>query len=153
MRENSAYMENPFKIEGVVEISYTPKVNENIVIDPESGEMYTMRKLPKNYQNQKHDPLTYTKYFQGTCNRIMELPTPSLKMFIYAMDRLKPLQETVFLHSDDCMVVCGFKSVTSYREGIRGLIDQKIIARKIGSNMEYWINPNVLFNGNRLRNL
>jgi hypothetical protein len=83
----------------------------------------------------------------------MELPTPSLKMFIYAMDRLKPLQETVFLHSDDCMVVCGFKSVTSYREGIRGLIDQKIIARKIGSNMEYWINPNVLFNGNRLRNL
>ena len=74
-------------------------------------------------------------------------------MFIYTMDRLRPLQETIFLNVDDCMVVCGFKSATSYREGIKGLIEHKIIARKLGSTMEYWINPNVIFNGNRLRNI
>lgn len=151
MRDNAAFLENPFRIEGITEISYVAKANEDLVVDQNTGEMYTMKKVPKSYPNQKHDPLSYAKYFQGNCARIMDLPTPSIKMFIYAMDRIRPIQDAVYLNVDDCMNVCKFKSATSYREGIKGLVDAKIIARKVGSSMEFWINPNVFFNGNRLR--
>lgn len=151
MRENASYLENPFRVEGITEISYVTKGNEDLVVDPKTGEMYTMKKVPKSYPNQKHDPLVYTKFFQGSSNVLMDLPTPSIKMFIYAMDRIKPLSTSVFLNVDDCMVVCKFKSATSYRDGVKGLVDKKIIARKVGSSMEFWINPNIFFNGNRLR--
>jgi hypothetical protein len=83
----------------------------------------------------------------------MDLPTPSIKMLLYAIDRLRPLQDAIYMNLDDCMEVCRFKSATSYREGVKGLIEAKIMARKVGSNMEFWINPNMFFNGNRLRML
>jgi hypothetical protein len=153
MRENASFLENPFKVQGITEISYVTKANEDLVVDQNTGELYTMKKVPKSYPNQKHDPLTYTKWFQGGCTSLMDLPTPSIKMLLYAIDRLRPLQDAIYMNLDDCMEVCRFKSATSYREGVKGLIEAKIMARKVGSNMEFWINPNMFFNGNRLRML
>ena len=150
MKEVQAFLENPFRVEGVEMISYITKVDEKLVIDHETGETYTMKKVPKNSQH-LHDSKVYVKLFQEGADRLLSLPHTSLKLLVYGMSRVKPLSQIVYLNVDDCMVKCGFKSPTSYREGIKSLIESNILARKIGSSMEYWINPNVFFNGNRLR--
>jgi hypothetical protein len=49
------------------------------------------------------------------------------------------------------MVNCGIKSETTIKTAITELVDEKILARKLGSTIEFWVNPNVYFNGNRLR--
>lgn len=150
MKETQAFLKNPFKVEGITTINYITKVDEKVVIDSETGEAFTMKKIPKNSMHD-HDGLPYVKVFQDKTNLLLELPTPSLKLFIYALGVARPITDLVFLNIHDCMVSCGFKSATSYREGIKGLIEANIIAKKSGSNMEFWINPNVFFNGNRLR--
>jgi hypothetical protein len=42
-------------------------------------------------------------------------------------------------------------SQASYYNGIKELVKEKIIAKKLGSSIEYWLNPNIFFNGNRLK--
>jgi hypothetical protein len=150
MKSVQAFLENPFKVDGITTITYTPKVDEKIVTDPETGEMFTMRKLPKSQQH-LHDGKVYVKLFQESQETLLKLPHVSIKILIYAMCKIRPLSEIVFLHVDDCMVACGFKSATSYREGIKILIKHNVLARKMGSTMEYWVNPNIFFNGNRIR--
>jgi hypothetical protein len=150
MKEVQSFLENPFKVEGISTIAYVTKVDEKSVIDPETGEVYLMRKMPKNQQH-LHDSKVYVKLFQDNSDLLMKLPHASIKILLYGMCRVRPLSEIVYLNVDDCMVNCGFKSPTSYREGIKALIESNIIARKIGSSMEYWLNPNIFFNGNRLR--
>jgi hypothetical protein len=150
MKETQAFLENPFKVEGITTIQYVAKVDEKVVIDTNTGEAFTMKKIPKNSMHD-HDGVPYVKVFQEKTSLLLQLPTPSLKLFIYALGVARPITEIVFLNIDDCMMSCGFKSATSYREGIKGLIEANIIARRVGSKMEYWVNPNVFFNGNRLR--
>lgn len=150
MKEAQSFLENPFKVEGITTISYITKVEEKIVTDPETGEIYAMRRVPKNSQH-SHDSKVYVKMFQENCDVLMSLPHAALKIMMYGMCKVRPLSQVVYLNVDDCMVQCGFKSATSYRDGIKSLIEASIIARKMGSSMEYWINPNMFFNGNRLR--
>jgi hypothetical protein len=150
MRRLESYLENPFKVEGITSISYIPKADEKLVTDPETGEMFTMKRVPKSQLHQ-HDGKVYVKLFQDAQEVLMKLPHASVKILIYAMCKVRPLSELVYLNGDDCVANCGFKSITSYREGIKALIEHKVLARKVGSTMEYWINPNIFFNGNRLR--
>jgi hypothetical protein len=42
-------------------------------------------------------------------------------------------------------------SEPTLRIGINGLIEANIIARKMGSSIEYWLNPDIMFNGSRLK--
>lgn len=150
MKEVQSFLQNPFKVEGITTISYVQKVDEKLVIDHETGEAYTMKKVPKNHQHQ-HDSKVYVKLFQDGSDKLLSLPHAALKILIYGMCSVRPLADIVYLNVDDCMVRCGFKSATSYRDGIKALIEANILARKVGSTMEYWVNPNIFFNGNRLR--
>jgi hypothetical protein len=64
---------------------------------------------------------------------------------------MRPLSQVVWLNPPDIMLECGIKSPNTIRGAIEDLIENKIIAQKLGSNIEFWINPNVFFNGNRIR--
>jgi len=152
MKTNVAFLENPFRVEGLEMRQYTQKVGEQLMVDPETNELLSVRRLPKN-KEQLNDTKVYTKLFTDNLEAFMTLPSTGMKLLLYGMCRLRPLQDSIFFNIDDCLLICGFKSATSYREGLKGLLDAKIIARKVGSHMEFWINPNVFYNGSRLRRL
>ena len=143
------YVNSPYKIEGVVEKIYTSKDNDTLTVNPETGEFYTLRKLGKDTKF-LHDGVVYTKLFQESIHRLMTLPHPAFKIIIYAMSVVKPLSETVVLNGPDVCLYCGIASSTFYNN-IYELLDRKILSRKLGSSIEFWFDPNIFFNGNRVK--
>lgn len=149
MRKHEEYLNSPYKMNGLVERFYIPKEGEKITVDPETGQFYAMRKIDKD-KAFFHDELSYTKLFQSGINMLLDLPTPALKMILYAISTVKPLSETVIIHGPDVCAACKIANGTFYNN-LYELLDRKIISRKLGSSIEFWFDPNIFFNGNRVK--
>ncbi len=134
---------------GVAERSFMTKEDETLTMDPETGDYYTMKKVSKN-KNILHDELPYTKLFIGNLNKLIELSNPALRVMLYAMTNVKPIQQTVMLNVPDVALACNLASSTVYN-AIYELLDKGFISKKLGSYIDYWFDPNIFFNGNRLR--
>jgi len=147
--KHEAYFESPYRYMGLEERFLTPKENEQITTDVNTGEMYSLRKIPKD-KKIMHDSLVYTKIFQDSIHQLCSLSAPSLKILLYAMATVKPLSETVVLNGPDVTLFCDIGK-SSFYDGMEDLLDKKIICKKLGSTIEFWFDPNVFFNGNRVR--
>lgn len=144
-----AYISNPFKPEGIVDRSFSPNEETKIWVDPETGESYNVTKVVTG-KTELHDPMMYTKVYLSAFMHLNDLPYSAVKVFNYMVHTLRSNRDTVYLNCADIEAQCKI-SQASYYTAIKALIEAKIIARKVGSSMEFWINPNVLFNGNRTR--
>ena len=147
--KHEAYFESPYRLRNIEERMFTTREDETLTVDPESGQYYTMRKIAKD-KKLLHDGLVYTKLFQDTILFLTRLSGSGLKVMLYAMATVKPLSETVILNIPDVALFCDLSNSSSYT-AIGELLDKKLISRKLGSNIEFWFDPNVFFNGNRLR--
>ena len=142
-------MDTPFRAEGIVERQYVTKEGEDIW-EGQDGQLYVTKKLNKN-KRVLNDTLPYAKLFVDSRETLMRLSSTALKVFIYSICTIRPLQNKVVLHIPDVKLGTGFSSDASVRAAICELIEANIIAQKLGSSIEFWVNPNVFFNGNRLR--
>ena len=150
MKKYESYFTNPFKVNGLISRQYIPKVKEELVVDPESGEMYTMRKVPKSAE-QVHDPAVYTKVFQDQLELLVRLSPASTKIVLYMICNMRPMIDSIVLSVPDLMVALDIKSSVTVRNSIMELLDAGIVAQELGSSIKFWINPNVFFNGSRVR--
>lgn len=150
MKKFESYLESPFRVLGVEQRSFTTKENEEIWSLKDGEDLYAVRKVPKN-KVQLHDGMSYVKLFQDSWSHIKDLSPLSLKVMVYAITVMRPLSKVVYINPPDVMVACDLKAPSTVRNCVEDLLTNKIIAQKLGSNIEYWINPNVFFNGNRLR--
>ena len=150
MKKYESYFTNPFKVNGLISRQYIPKVNEELVVDPNSGEMYTIKKVPKTAE-QLHDPGVYTKVYQDQLEVLIGLTPAAMKIVLYMICNMRPLSETIVLSIPDLKVALDIKSDVTIRNAIMELMDVSIIAQELGSSIKFWINPNIFFNGNRLR--
>lgn len=150
MKKYESYLESPFRLDGLVSKQYITKSDEKVWIDPETAEMYAIKKIPQN-KEQITDSKSYTKLFVDNLDLLMKLSGTGLRVLVYAMSTIRPLSQTAILNMADIQYVAKINSPNTIRAAISELIEANIIAQKLGSNIEYWINPNVFFNGNRLR--
>lgn len=148
-KKHESYLNNPYKMRGIEEKYFTTKNDEELTVDPNTGQYYTMKKVDRN-KKVLNDGLTYTKVFHGGIETLMLLSHSSLKIVLYAMSTIRPLSEIVILNSPDVCQACNIASKTFYNN-IGELLDQRILSRKLGSSIEFWFDPNVFFNGNRIR--
>jgi hypothetical protein len=144
------YLQNPFKPTGIEFKDYMTSDNETITVDPKTGELYTMKKVSRNKQI-LHDSKIYIKLFQDKSDVLINLPYQSMRVFFYICSRVRPMRDYVYLSKDDITAVLGDISEPTLRTAIGGLLEANIIARKMGSNIEYWLNPDIIFNGSRLK--
>ena len=149
MKKYEEYLNSPYKTIGIEERNFMTKDGETLTMDPETGEYYIMRKISKD-KRVLHDELVYTKLFHDSIVPLMSLSSPALKVMMYGMLTVRPLQEIVILNVPDIAVTCGLANSTVYNS-IYELLDRKFISKKLGSSIEYWFDHNVFFNGNRLR--
>jgi hypothetical protein len=124
--------------------------NETITVDPKTGELYAMKKLSRNKKS-LHDSKIYIKLFQDKSDVLMNLPYQSMRIFFYICSRVRPMRDYIYLNKDDVTLALGDISEPTFRLAINGLLDADIIARKMGSSIEYWLNPDIIFNGSRLK--
>jgi len=148
-KKHEEYLNNPYKINGISEKAYVTKTDETLTVDPETGQMYTMKKVSQN-KSVLHDGMVYTKLFQDSVGMLMDLSHPSLRIILYAMSVVRPLSESIMLHAPDVCIACGMAEKTFYNN-LMELLDKRILSRKLGSSIEFWFDPNLFFNGNRVK--
>lgn len=149
MKKYESYMNSPFKVEGVEERSYISKSDEQL-LENKDGELYVARKIDKS-KIMTNDARAYTKVFIECKDIFMKLSGTTLKILMYGICTIRPLSQTVVYHIPDVQVSTEILSPNTIRTSLGELIEAGILAQKLGSNIEFWVNPNVFFNGNRLR--
>lgn len=147
--KHEAYLTSPYKYMSIEDKSFVPRKNEEITTNLETGEMFVISRIEKN-KIITHDSLVYTKFFQESIHQLCSLGNSSLKILLYSIANVKPFSEIIVLNGADVMLFCGI-SKSSFYDSITELLDRKIFSKKLGSNIEFWFDPNIFFNGNRIK--
>lgn len=95
------------------------------------------------------DKTQFIKVFKNGLKRILELSATAQKVLWYIMDILPKNRTSVFLLNTDIMNACNFKTKKSSRDGILELLNKGILVRT-STSQKYWVNPTILFNGDRI---
>lgn len=146
------YTNTPFDVEGIKRTIRTTKEDEQKMVDPDTGEYLYVRRIPKTNEV-LHDTFTYTKIFHTKQLNIKGLSTPAFYLFYYITQSLRMLQDSICIDEDVFLNEYGYSkgSRRLYYKAALELIDAKIIAKRAGSSKCFWINPNIIFNGNRIK--
>lgn len=98
------------------------------------------------------DTYSYTKFFHEGIHSIKNLGIPAYHMLHYASMMLKPNKESVVISAEAFLKEFDYSatSLRIYYSAVTELITRSLLAKKANATNTYWINPNILFNGNRL---
>lgn len=94
-----------------------------------------------------YDPRKFTKVYKDADQMLNKLSIPALRVFNYIRHNLGKQEFTILVNLRECAEWCGYAHTKDATRGIIDLIDMGIIARKTGGGGEYYINPNILFDG------
>lgn len=95
------------------------------------------------------DEEQFAKLYLSNFSAFFDLKPQAIKVFGYILTQLTPNKDEFIFLFDDCMEYTDYKSSTSVRIGLTSLLENEIIARGRADNL-YFINPMVVFNGNRI---
>lgn len=146
------YESYPFEIKGIEERSFVTKEGEDIGVGLDTGEMYVVAKVAKT-RTIKHDSRIYTKFFIEDASLLINLSVAAANMLNLIMSRLTPGALEICLVEDDFIDYCGYKrgSKRLYYKAISELVSRDIIRRKARFMRCYWVNANIIFNGDRTK--
>lgn len=149
--DHVTYAESPYSVDLYVR-QYAPKEEDEYIFTGEDGESYAAYKIPKN-KTVVFDPRKYSKLFQGNSELLLRLSDPAMKMFLYISENLRVNKDEICIFKDEFLVFAGFnpKNKVTYYRALDGLLTEKVIARKAGSTTCFFINPNIIFNGDRTK--
>lgn len=149
--------QNPFVDEAIRQISIVSKARKQIIKPTEKGTVH----LVVNEETGEIDGYTafirfievdeekFTKIYLSQFSAFWELGKPAMRVFGYIMEVIKPNKDSFIFRLDQCMNYTKYKSKKTIYEGLTNLIECQIIARS-KYDEEYYINPMILFNGNRI---
>lgn len=95
------------------------------------------------------DEERFTKLYLSQFAAFWELSKPAIRVFGYIMTVMKPGQDRFIFRMDEAKEYTKYNQEVSIFNGLSQLIDCSIIART-KYDWEYYINPLVIFNGDRV---
>ena len=95
------------------------------------------------------DEKQFAKFYVAELEKFYQINQSGRKVLSYIITRLKPNQDIVVLRMLECMEYTGYKHKKNVIDGIGNLIINGLLARAKYEN-EYYINPMVMFNGDRV---
>lgn len=99
-------------------------------------------------RNKTVDTEQFAKFFLNGFKAFFDLKPVSIKVFGYILGQLRPNQDNFMFFMDDCKRKTGYSEVSIYR-ALGELCGAQIIARG-RMEIEYFINPMCVFNGDRI---
>ncbi|GIM55523.1 replication/maintenance protein RepL [Capnocytophaga cynodegmi] len=114
--------------------------------DPNSGELLGHTQFIRQIEV---DEDKFAKLYLTRFPQFFDLKPQAIRVFGYILNQLIPNRDEFIFILEDCMEYTGYKSDTSIRIGLTNLLENEIIARGRVDNL-YFINPMVVFNGNRI---
>lgn len=154
IRDFTAYNENPFVEKAVQDIKIVrrqqvirPKNKDEIqMITSTDGEVTGYSQFMRFIEVEEEK---FAKLYLSQLASFWELTKPSIRVFSYILTVLKPKQDLFIFIMEDCLQYAQYSSERSVFEGLTGLIEANIIARS-NHHLKYYINPLVVFNGDRV---
>lgn len=119
-------------------------INAGDVIDPHTGEVVSTLK------STTIDAQPCVKVYKSALKDIMNLSSQGTRILFKVMDELQKKEDEVYLHPAKIAEEYGLKNTRDITEGIKELIEKDILARKDKKHI-YFVNPFMLFNGNRVK--
>jgi hypothetical protein len=149
--EKKGYLVSPFKVPfgTVIEAYKNVKGKSYEYADTQSGEVKLFEEVSRN-KRVMVDKGKYVKVFKGNNEVLFRLSDNSKSVFLYIMLHLGIHTDIIVLDLETVCGVCGFKR-DSFVRSVKELSEKGIIALKKGSSIEYFVNPNYIFNGSRLK--
>lgn len=136
----TVYME----IKGITQV--VVKGKERIVVDSQSGEVLELSDIAKS---RKIDSLPFIKLYTEGIVALMGLSTSGLKVWGYVAMGLKKSQTSFVLPIETCREAIGYKNSRDVYKGLNELLRANMIVSNDDSS--YSINPNMFYNGKRIR--
>lgn len=146
--------ENPFmkdeagdliNIKSVVKNRVVGKNVGDIIVESATGSVKGGQLV---YNTHKVDPERFIKIYTNSVSHLFDLTKTGNKAFGYIASALLPNTDKVFISFRDMRNYCEWGTIQNCYKGMRELYIAKIIAPT--TTYGWWfINPNVLFNGNR----
>ena len=91
----------------------------------------------------------FAKFYLSNFSAFFELKPSAIKVFGYILEQLIPNKDYFYIDINQAMEYTEYSTPKSIRVGLTSLLENEIIAR--GRNeYHYFINPMVIFNGNRI---
>jgi hypothetical protein len=95
------------------------------------------------------DEEQFTKFYLSNFSAFFDLKPSAIRVFGYVLEQLLPNKDYFYIDISDALEVTKYKHKSSVYEGLASLIGASVIARGKNDN-HYFINPMVVFNGNRI---
>lgn len=95
------------------------------------------------------DEQQFAKFYLSNFSAFFDLKPPAIKVFGYILNQLVPNKDEFIFLLDDCIKYTGYKTKASVFQGLGQLVENEIIARG-KTDFLYYINPMIVFNGNRV---
>lgn len=137
---------NPFRPIGLTRKTVLTRPRSGPYVNLGTGEMVEVQGLSKEVEVDA-DPMPFVKLFADALKILPLLSKPSLTLFCYMAENLKPSKPTVMLRRELAVQHSPSLKGTGWYKAVRQLTQLGVIAEK-GMD-EYWVNPNVVFNGRR----
>lgn len=128
-------------------VGWSKQKNIHELLNTDTGEVESMYNAV--YAQKLVDTQKYVKLYLESLHILFSLNKTSQKVLEYLYSSIQKDKDYVEFSLKGCMQFCGYKSKRMVYVGLSSLIDAEIIARSEHST-KYYINPTVLYNGNRL---
>lgn len=114
--------------------------------DPSTGELLGHTQFIRQIEV---DEEKFAKVYLSRFPAFFDLKPQAIKVFGYILNQLVPNKDEFIFDREECMEYTGYKSDKSVFIGLTELLNAEIIARS-HRDYKYFINPMVVFNGNRI---
>lgn len=157
--EHPAYETNPFVEEALAGIQ-KQTVRKTRVIRPDDGLAKQVQQIVVNTDGEatgygafmqyiEVDEDKFAKVYLSQFAAFWELSKPAIRVFGYILSTLNPGQDRLTFKMDKALTYTKYSHRNHVLTGISNLVECGIIART-PYDYEYFINPLVFFNGNRV---
>ena len=104
------------------------------------------------------DSETFIKMYTSNLSNFFDLSSSAIKVLVILLKEIQEYSKDraeVYISYDQVKIYCQNEnkklSQPTFSRGIKELINNKFIAKSIKGSGWYWINPSIIFNGDRVR--
>ena len=149
IREIEKHKQNPFVDTLVIKKGKSTVIagsTNKIMVDNDTGEVEGITLV---HRYKEVDKENFIKLYLGEVRNLFELSRTGIKAFTYVLSCLRINDDEIYINIAEMCTYCDWTTTTQAYRGLGELIHNKIIAPSKRTNI-WFINPHVIFNGNRI---
>lgn len=148
IKEYPTYVENPIEIKGIKK-KIIPGKERTLTTDEETGERIIIEKAAPSKTFLVDESKRISIYDGPLLDLLPNISTSGLFVLSYIFKNLPKNKDVILLYPSAIMEYFNHKTSTVYYRGVSDLLGYEILFRKRKSSVEFFINTEMFFYGDR----